>query len=212
VAFIQWGLGMRLVSLLALALCVFASSRANALVVSNGETVQVYGPYGTDPLGNTVTIDVEIQASVNWPPINPAAGAFVAYGYRAYASVGNALFTVDLSDCAFTIGGPCRYPWDIQHSIVLVDPTHPSFSVGTSIGYYYFDSVNGTNWPPGFDPTGTVTIIANIRNSEFTFEPQIAAIPEPSTWAMLLIGFAGMGFVSVRNRKRLGLAGALYPG
>jgi hypothetical protein len=32
------------------------------------------------------------------------------------------------------------------------------------------------------------------------------SIPEPSTWAMLLIGFAGIGFAGYRKRKRALLA------
>jgi PEP-CTERM motif len=28
-----------------------------------------------------------------------------------------------------------------------------------------------------------------------------SAVPEPSTWAMLLIGFAGVGFMAYRRRK-----------
>ncbi len=31
---------------------------------------------------------------------------------------------------------------------------------------------------------------------------QVAAVPEPSTWAMLLIGFAGLGFAGHRRRLR----------
>jgi hypothetical protein len=30
----------------------------------------------------------------------------------------------------------------------------------------------------------------------------VEAIPEPSTWAMLILGFAGLGFLSYRRRKR----------
>jgi PEP-CTERM motif len=30
----------------------------------------------------------------------------------------------------------------------------------------------------------------------------IAAVPEPSTWAMLLIGFAGVGFMAYRRRNQ----------
>jgi hypothetical protein len=33
-----------------------------------------------------------------------------------------------------------------------------------------------------------------------------AAAPEPSTWAMLLLGFAGLGFAGRLGRKRRGLA------
>jgi hypothetical protein len=32
-------------------------------------------------------------------------------------------------------------------------------------------------------------------------EPITSAVPEPSTWAMLLIGFAGIGFAAIRRRR-----------
>lgn len=37
---------------------------------------------------------------------------------------------------------------------------------------------------------------------------QVSAVPEPSTWAMMIIGFAGLGFMSWRKvrRPRLSLA------
>jgi hypothetical protein len=35
-----------------------------------------------------------------------------------------------------------------------------------------------------------------------TFTPQIAAVPEPSTWAMLLLGFAGIGFMAYRRKRK----------
>jgi len=34
----------------------------------------------------------------------------------------------------------------------------------------------------------------------------VAAVPEPSTWAMLLLGFAGVGFMAVRRRESKGSA------
>ena len=33
-------------------------------------------------------------------------------------------------------------------------------------------------------------------------------VPEPSTWAMVLIGFAGLGFVGYRASRRKGMAAA----
>jgi hypothetical protein len=44
-------------------------------------------------------------------------------------------------------------------------------------------------------------------SGSFTLVTEVTAVPEPSTWAMLLIGFAGIGFLSLRNRKRLCLVG-----
>jgi PEP-CTERM motif-containing protein len=35
----------------------------------------------------------------------------------------------------------------------------------------------------------------------------LSAVPEPSTWAMLLIGFAGIGFAACRKRELCGIKG-----
>jgi len=37
-------------------------------------------------------------------------------------------------------------------------------------------------------------------------EARIAAAPEPSTWAMMLLGFSGLGFMAYRQRSTLRLA------
>jgi|SRR5581483_442778 len=34
----------------------------------------------------------------------------------------------------------------------------------------------------------------------------ISAIPEPSTWAMMIVGFCGLGFMAYRRRNQFGLA------
>jgi hypothetical protein len=36
--------------------------------------------------------------------------------------------------------------------------------------------------------------------------PQVAAVPEASTWAMMVLGFAGVGLLSMRKRRREGYA------
>jgi len=36
----------------------------------------------------------------------------------------------------------------------------------------------------------------------------IAAVPEPSTWAMMILGFAGVGFVAYRRKSTPGLMAA----
>jgi PEP-CTERM motif len=37
---------------------------------------------------------------------------------------------------------------------------------------------------------------------------QVAAVPEPSTWAMMMLGFAGVGFAAVRRKSRTARAAA----
>ena len=34
----------------------------------------------------------------------------------------------------------------------------------------------------------------------------VASVPEPSTWAMMLLGFAGVGFIAYRRKKLAALA------
>lgn len=39
----------------------------------------------------------------------------------------------------------------------------------------------------------------NYRDEQFVFN--VAAVPEPATWAMMLLGFAGIGFLAYRRRN-----------
>ena len=37
---------------------------------------------------------------------------------------------------------------------------------------------------------------------------QVAAVPEPSTWAMMILGFAGVGFMAYRRKSKPALIAA----
>jgi hypothetical protein len=39
-----------------------------------------------------------------------------------------------------------------------------------------------------------------------TFTTDVAAVPEPSTWAMMVLGFAGVGFMAYRRKNKMALA------
>src|SRR6185295_10947725 len=41
----------------------------------------------------------------------------------------------------------------------------------------------------------------NLSLSQIPVVPVVPGVPEPSTWAMLLIGFAGIGFLTHRRRR-----------
>jgi hypothetical protein len=42
----------------------------------------------------------------------------------------------------------------------------------------------------------------NLGENTLSFDASLFAVPEPSTWAMLLLGFAGLGFVGCRRTRR----------
>ncbi|ANW02213.1 hypothetical protein LMTR13_20610 [Bradyrhizobium icense] len=59
---------------------------------------------------------------------------------------------------------------------------------------------NGSTWKNPEYGTSTLKILA-----DFTFATAAPPVPEASTWAMMILGFAGVGFVAYR-RKRAGSA------
>jgi hypothetical protein len=50
--------------------------------------------------------------------------------------------------------------------------------------------------------SGCETLV-NTGDSYATGNWQVAAVPEPSTWAMMILGFAGVGFFAYRRRREL---------
>ena len=66
----------------------------------------------------------------------------------------------------------------------------------------------GPNWCTQCNPFDQVwdhsTTSVNLFNNAGTW--QVAAVPEPSTWAMMILGFAGVGYMTYRRRKVAELA------
>ena len=56
----------------------------------------------------------------------------------------------------------------------------------------------------GITPTETAPEgkLFTFNNAFITASVQTAAIPEPSTWAMMLLGFAGLGYAGFRRNKK----------
>jgi hypothetical protein len=38
--------------------------------------------------------------------------------------------------------------------------------------------------------------------TDANFTNPVSAVPEPSTWAMMILGFAGIGFIAYRRRNK----------
>jgi hypothetical protein len=70
------------------------------------------------------------------------------------------------------------------------------------------------NLAPGVGSSGTATLSLNAGDSYgfYVYSPDsilgrgdiavTSAVPEPSTWAMLLLGFAGIGFMAYRRKSK----------
>jgi PEP-CTERM motif len=61
------------------------------------------------------------------------------------------------------------------------------------------DQTNGSNLVNPLDPN-SAKIFEPVGLTEVTIT-LAGAVPEPSTWAMMILGFAGVGFMAYRRRK-----------
>jgi PEP-CTERM motif len=81
----------------------------------------------------------------------------------------------------------------------LASPLWSVFAIGNSYSglvvptgatelYLGFADADGFSGPPGYynDNTGSVTV---------------SGVPEPSTWAMMILGFVGVGFIAYRRKS-----------
>jgi hypothetical protein len=65
------------------------------------------------------------------------------------------------------------------------------------------------SFDPNSFPAGGSLINAHV-NTTLTnlapFDPTVtSAVPEPSTWAMMILGFAGIGFMAYRRKNKMAL-------
>jgi hypothetical protein len=115
-----------------------------------------------------------IQHNADFTPVNQVDGVFIP-GETATVSVlidGNTYQAFKDPDGVFD-----------ANSVLLTTLVDNTFSHG-QFGLYDFDS---------FMSFDNVTISGSLVSG---------AVPEPSTWAMMLIGFAGLGFMAYRKTKK----------
>jgi hypothetical protein len=144
--------------------------------------------------------------SVNWAFLNAVGGI---PGTVAFSGSSTITLSTLVGSSGFG-GGPLRdvfqENFDIAPTVTLapgdyffalnVPITDVLLTFGTQVG-------GGALIVPGgvwqlYNPT-TVSFAVSLNGE------QVAPVPEPSTWAMMIIGFAGVGFMTYRRKTRRAL-------
>ena len=158
-------------------------------------------------VGQTVysfNIDVSHGQSVN---LDPAA----ALGYIFSIGVGNPNFaTVQLPDLGML------HPYDLYlwngTSFVFAQQLAANTLFNFGPGGVSMFEILGIDPSLGLDPNNSTAFVTQVTftgDGAFTGTmTAVTAVPEPSTWAMMILGFAGVGFMVYRRKSKPALMAA----
>lgn len=218
----------RLIAIAALALASFASSGArasNLLINGDFESSPVIGsiPVGWTALSTSVAGNVQLLQGSSYIPccgVSGSAGAlanyFVSFGAGDTSNAGGVL----AQSFGTTAGSSYNVSFDLgalgssasqtfQIELINVSDsatlTTQTFTVSgnnnldTTFAPFGFSfSASGSSTEIAFqDLSPTASIDGILDNASVT-----AAVPEPATWAMMILGFLSVGFAAYRRRAR----------
>jgi hypothetical protein len=75
---------------------------------------------------------------------------------------------------------------------------------GVEVGSVNYNTIAWTDVVADFSKVDEVVIATNGTNPLFLIDNtqiNVFAVPEPSTWAMMILGFCGLGFMAYRRKQ-----------
>jgi PEP-CTERM motif len=124
------------------------------------------------------------------------------YGFSGTGTAGVSDANLPLTQIgSFTVAGNGAYDLSLS-ALVLQGLVN---SGAEYLGLEMISTSNGQQFGPGGDfcsleggaggcPAGSI--------SSLTVNYTVAAVPEPSTWAMMILGFCGLGFMAYRRKSQ----------
>jgi hypothetical protein len=178
----------------ALAFALAPVDRARADVVYNYEgaalSANAHAPFATtDNVTGTITFATPLAANLNLQAVDIVSFSFAA-GVEAMTS---ATYNPSFSRLNFSTDAAGNITaWDIvvaAGGLGQINIENFNSVIGPNVGDQA--TVGAFNFPPG------TAFALNHTAGEFTIA---AAVPEPSTWAMMILGFCGLGFMTYRRK------------
>jgi hypothetical protein len=173
-------------------------------------TADSASPYSTVPVGTAFSATLSFDSSVSDTSSYPAQSLYVGAITLFSLNIANGpTFSHSIGDIAVGAFGPGSWLADAygngqfgQEDLSLtlspvstngVTPDLSSINTGT-VEIYMQDCPAGCKKTSLFDTIGAVDLS--------TIQETVAAVPEPSTWAMLIVGFLGLWLVAYRRKSK----------
>jgi hypothetical protein len=135
-----------------------------------------------------------------------------------YLYISETGLTFDASKLAFSIGlgeNPLPAGWSVTET-VFTDSLDTTFGKTTTLASATFGAGGGSTaatvispvpFGTPFSVTEEIAITPGAANGHDLSTVSVTTVPETSTWAMMTLGFAGLGFAAFRRRARPRIAG-----
>ena len=180
---------------------IVISAGGGNLLTFNDNPVQTAGPdsgnssWDPGPIswwttGNSFVTNASVSSQYLAPAGDSTNYLFATAGSDAHVSWGRNIHSFDI-----LWGSP-----DTYNTLTL---SNGDSVTGSDVGLLFGFSANGDNantrWVHVTDTTAFNGFVATSTQAAFEFDG--TAVPETSTWAMMLTGFACLGFAGYRSRK-----------
>jgi hypothetical protein len=192
--------GLGLVALAGPAQAAVVTDSLNIPDPSAGLGTGTFGTVTITDIAGGVTVDVSLVTGVNF--VN-TGGPHTPFVYDLNATPTSIIFPVGSPFSA--AGSSSDTPFGtFNHG---VDMTGGNGAPGSKHGALDFtiDGVTTANFIAGTDgdffAADLIVLSTGATGSVAAGTPITAAVPEPSTWAMMILGFAGVGFMTYRRKQ-----------
>ena len=163
-------------------------------------------------IGSTTSGLYGLDGSYNLYSINPHTGVATLIGSTGLSFESDAAYSLSNgSSTLYLTNGQSLYTLNTSTGA----PTYVGDAGAPPIGFGADVYENGELYAVDYTSPGDTIYTLNTATSAGTFVTDtsytsqsygLAPVPEPPTWAMLLAGFAGLGFADYRSRKGVSIA------
>jgi hypothetical protein len=163
------------------------------------------------PGANSVTqVFGVVVLSYQFEAYNPSGSGMIPIVVQASGMGSGASATTALDVAGYQ--SPDTANWTLNQTLMFQANT--AYTVTLTVEGQANASSNGissssSSFSDSVDPTFSIASgFSDASDYTLDFSPGIDAVPEPSTWVMMLLGFCGLGFMAYRQKSKLAMLAA----